>query len=373
MPSAPVQSSSGAVPEVILAPGERFLVRRIAIDPSGDVAAQVELALESLSPFPFAQLYHGHVLDLEHRMALVFAAHRRNFTAEETAGWNDAVAVVPDFAAALRPAAKPAAGALLRQREGRAEVIMWDGTSAVPALVQVRAGESDAADALLAEARQRVGLGAAASTRRSSAAATLARAKGIVTIRLDDGAAESAFDLAALRAADVRDREVVAARDKRVRQDRVTWGVFAGVLAALAACVALEGLLVGLNRRLGSERADQAAQVPAIERIQAAHSLAGRLEQVSTERLMPFEMLATLNEKRPRTVEFTRVTTEGTWQLQIDAQTANVLDLNDYEAELRRLAPLERVTVRDQRTRDGLTTFRLEVSFKPGWARGGGT
>lgn len=357
---------------ILFAPGERFLVRRVPLDPTADVTSQVELALETLSPFPLAQLYHGYIADPEHRSALIYAAFRRNFSAEETAGWSDAWAVLPDFAAALRPATKPPAGSVAWRSGGRIAVAAWDGASAVPALVQVRAGDEAAADGVVAEARRRAGLDGSAAHRASASVPETVADKRGVTVRLPDAALESGFDLVALRAADIRDRAVVAARERRVRQDRLTWGVFSGILAMLAACLALEVGLVGLGRILRSARTEQESRQPAVARIQAAHGLAGRLEQVSAERLMPFEMLAALNARRPASIEFTRVTTGGAWQLQIDGQTANVRDLSDYESELRRLAPLERVGIRDQRTRDGLTTFTLEVSFKPGWAREGG-
>ena len=60
--------------------------------------------------------------------------------------------------------------------------------------------------------------------------------------------------------------------------------------------------------------------------------------------------------------------------MDIEAQTANASDLRDFEAAVRKLAEIDKVEVRDPRTRDGLTTFVMEVTFKPGWLKpGGGT
>ena len=49
-------------PKVVLLPDGMFFTRSIVIGAAStlaDVTAQVELALETLSPFPPAQLYHG--------------------------------------------------------------------------------------------------------------------------------------------------------------------------------------------------------------------------------------------------------------------------------------------------------------------------
>src|SRR5438874_170651 len=85
-------------PKVALLPDALFFTRAVAIAAgatSAEAAAQVELALEALSPFPLAQLYYGSfwVPGAEH--AFVFAAYRRRFTAEQTAAWTEAEYVLP--------------------------------------------------------------------------------------------------------------------------------------------------------------------------------------------------------------------------------------------------------------------------------------
>jgi len=114
------------------------------------------------------------------------------------------------------------------------------------------------------------------------------------------------------------------------------------------------------------------AQKPMVARIDLAQSLARRLEQFSAQRLLPFEMLAAVYEKRPNSVQFTRVSTNGLWRMDIEAQTDNAADLRDFEAGVRKLATIEHVELRDPRTREGLTTFLLEVTFKPGTLKPGG-
>ena len=81
-----------------LLPGNRFFVRRLALD-GPDVQAQVNLALEALSPFPLEQMLVGHLVAADGRAALIYAAHRRRFTPEESLAWPEDCQVVPEFLA----------------------------------------------------------------------------------------------------------------------------------------------------------------------------------------------------------------------------------------------------------------------------------
>lgn len=109
-----------------------------------------------------------------------------------------------------------------------------------------------------------------------------------------------------------------------------------------------------------------------MKRIEQAQTTAKRLEEISTQRLLPFEMISLLNDKRPRSVEFISVNTKGLWQLDIRAQATSADDATTFETEARRLPGIERVEVLEKGTREGLTAFRLEITFKPGWHQAGG-
>ena len=83
-------------PRVALLPDAAFFTRTISIAAdatAAEAAAQVELALEAISPFPIAQLYYGWFRDPAAQEALVFAAYRRRFTTDQTAEWEGAEVV----------------------------------------------------------------------------------------------------------------------------------------------------------------------------------------------------------------------------------------------------------------------------------------
>jgi hypothetical protein len=357
---------------IVLVPGGKFFVRRVPLAPEGDAAAQVELALEELSPFPAGQLYYGFRTDAPRTHALVFAAYRRNFTPEETAAWSGAAAVLPDFAVWLGAEAVPAAGVSLREHGARREVIAWDGQGTLPAAVLVRPNGTNGSDELVAEARHKAGLAADAPVKVVSSAVETAREKREVVVRLADGGAEAHFNAASLSQADVRDKTLLVLRRKTLRRDTLLWRVFAAAIGGLAACAALELGLLATRVWLRVQRTEVDAQAATVTQIGLTQSLSKRMEDISAQRLLPFEMLAELQEKRPKSIEFSRASTNGLWRIDIEAQTNNASDLRDFESEVRRLPSVEKVEARDPRTREGLTTFVLEVTFRPGWFKAEG-
>ena len=299
---------------------------------------------------------------------MVFAAYRRNFTPEETAGWDGAAAVLPDFSIWLAAGAAPAAGLGVRERGGRVEVVAWDGRSERPAVLLARPTGANGRDALVAEARQQAGLAAGAPVKIfPSAEVETAREKRELVVRLAGGGAEARFDEATLAQADVRDRALLTEHRQTHRRDTLLWRVFAAMLGGLAACLVLELGLQAMRGWLRVQQREIDGRAATVKQIDLAQSLAQRLEEISAQRLLPFEMLDAVNNQRPKSVVFTRVSTNGLWRMDIEAQTTNAADLRDFEAGVRRLAGIEHVELRDPRTREGLTTFLLEVTFKPGW------
>ena len=86
---------------------------------------------------------------------------------------------------------------------------------------------------------------------------------------------------------------------------------------------------------------------------------------VSTKRLRPFEMIALIDTKRPRTVQFIKTTTQGLYTLEVEAQTMTSTDVAVYQSALRELPGLEKVVIERPEARDNLTRFTLIVTFKP--------
>jgi len=368
-PIQPVDPKEG---EVVLAPGEKFFVRRLPLARDGEVATQVELALEGFSPFPAGQLYYGFCPNSGQTQVLVYAAYRKSFSAEDTGSWLAAAAVLPDFAVWLGASGVPAAGISLRQHDGRVEAVGWDGNDELPALIVVRPAGTVSREELITEVRRKAKLTPEAPVRELTGAVHANCEKGEVLARLANSSIEARFGEGRLKQADIRDKLVLAERRLTLRRDTLLWRGFAATLAGLAACLLLEASFLGLHAWMRGQQQVIEAQKKTVEQINVAQSMAKRLEEISAQRVLPFEMLAELQEKRPKSIEYLRASTSGLWRMEIEAQTASATDLRDFETEVRRLSSIDRVEVRDPRTRDGITTFVMEVTFKPSWFKMGG-
>jgi hypothetical protein len=351
----------------ILSPSH-FFVRAVPVTEgaaAAEVAGQVELALEVAAPFPLAQLYYGHHWKPGALHALVFAAYRKRFTAEEVENWSDAEVVLPAFATVLKESPQPATALLLSAPDSLTGVYYGDA-SGVPAQVRVAPIPAEATEA------ERVAL---RDTLLRSFAGTLhvidlagppefdpASDEGEFTFRA--GSFSAHFDAGEIASFDVRDKAELAARRRAQARDLILWRTFVGCAAAIALAAFLELALVGAAFWQKQRQAVVERQAPVVEAIMTSQSLATRIDELSSKRLMPFEMLALLNSKRPHAIQFMRTVTSGLSTLEIEAQTSSSGDIDAFRTALNQLPECAKAEVLDQRSRDGVSTFRLVVTFK---------
>jgi hypothetical protein len=143
-----------------------------------------------------------------------------------------------------------------------------------------------------------------------------------------------------------------------------------GTVAALVLLGVGELGLVGGRMWQDVRQAKIRGQKPTVDKIMSSQSLANRIEELATKRLLPFEMINALFEdnRKPAEITFQRVVTlpqTGIHTLTIDATASNAGQVSVYEATLRNLPMIQRVEVRDLRTRGETATFTLVVTFKP--------
>ena len=358
-------------PPVVLARGDAFFVRRVALAEGEPLEAQVTLALEGMAPFPPDQLYHGHLPAADCRSALVFAAFRRRFEAVDTDLWDIAALVTPDFVPLL--AIKPAgAGVTLHAAEGRLTALGWVGGEDLPAAVLVRAGGPEQVAAVLDEVRARAGLAADVEVKELAEQYTLAASgEGEFTVS-EGGRPVALLPVAWTAGADVRDPEFLAARRRAGVRDHWLWRGLLGAAALLALAALLQTGSGGLGFFTSRREAQVAAQKPLVAQIDAAQMLANRIAALSEKRLMPFEMMATINPPRPESVVFQRLVTRGLLGLEVEAQAVNPEDVGSYANALKALPALASVQTREVRARDGVTSFILALEFKPDVLKKGG-
>lgn len=362
-------------PPALLVSGARFFIRRIPLAPNAPIAPQIELALETLSPFPLEQLFYGFVTDKAAKHALVYAAYRRNFSTDEQDAWNQTRTVVPEFLLWAFTRRQNRTGAQLRHTDAGIEIVAWDDASELPALVLSREANGDEAEIdptpLLLELKRRTGI-------ETNDVELVEEPLKVTGMDRDGLALQAGKPRTALIApttltdADIRDKAELTTRRRDERRTTLLWRLFAVSTMALAACMLVEISLAGGRAFLAAQRQKINANAEAVRSIESAQLLATKLEKMTSQQLRPFEMLALINQPRPRSIEFQRISTSGPLTLQIEAQTAEAGDLRIYEDALRKLGTVERVELRDPRMRSGRTTFQLEVTFKPNWTGNGG-
>lgn len=354
-------------PKVVLLPDAMFFTRAVPIaagSSPASTASQVELALETLSPFPPAQLYHGFYWEPGAERALVFAAYRRRFTTDQAAAWETAELVLPAFASLLGGDVKTDTTVIVPSDEGLTALV-WDNGS-VPAKVVFRPLPAEASDEERARARDEL-LGA--TPRNRSIVLTAAPAIEATRREREFAFRAEAFAsrLPAERAGamDVRDKDALAALRSARRRDLVLWRGFLAFVGVLIVLGLGELALVGVGLWQKTRIAQADAQRPVVDKIMAAQSLTTRINELSSKRLLPLEMITFVFEKKPVDVRLVRTTTVGLYGLSIEGSTQSPTAVSTFQTALSADPAMEKVEVRDNRSRDNVTTFTFVVTFRP--------
>jgi hypothetical protein len=371
LPSAPPR-------QVVLLSDALFFMRSVPVTEgasAAEVAAQAELAVEALAPFPIAQLYYGHYWLPGAAHALIYAAYRKRFTADEVGMWADAEAVLPAFVTVLNKAAVPSPATVLIApgAAGFTGLYFSDG-SGVPTQVRVEPFVGEATEEERAAARERL---LAAFPEKYHVIEAGAEPQldpdspqgGFV---FHAGDIEARFEREDIAPLDVRDKAELVARRRAHARDVILWRVFLGCVAAIVLSALLEVALLGTSIWQKQRLALEAQQRPLVKAIETSQSLATRIDELSTKRLLPFEMLALVNTVRPSTIQFTRTTTNGLYTLEANAQTSSTGDIDVFRSALQRLEACEKAEVPDVQSSNGISTFRLSVTFKPDAFAGNG-
>lgn len=357
-------------PRVVLLPDHVFFIRIVPVAEAAteaDVTGQVELALESLSPFPLAQLYYAHYWAVGARTALIYAAYRKRFTSEQVESWTDAEMVLPTFAAFLTTEVKPATTLVLTQEES-ITAIHWGDSSAMPTALLARNWGTDTTEAKKLQIRDEV-LGALGGTKTIIDLNTLPVVEtdgSVGEFAFRSGEIEAHFTREQLDGLDVRDKaDLTAIRRARTR-DVVLWRSFLACVAGVALAGLLEIGLIGGRIWERSREARAEKQAPVVAEILRAQTLATRIDELSTKRLRPIEMIELVGVAiQPPQLYFVQTRTSGLYTLDIEGQANQPGDVGQYQNSLRQLPQLLKVDVPRLDTREGVATFRLVLTFKP--------
>jgi len=362
-------------PKVAFLPDALFFSRTVplaAAATAAEAAAQVAIALEAISPFPLTQLYYGWFWLPGADHALVFASYRRRFTSEQTATWRDDELVLPSFAALLGGNVQPATTLVLASPEGLTAV-HWE-RGPVPARVMFHALLPEASDDDRALAREdliRTGGGSRTVVDLAAPPVADPAVSDRETV-FRSGDFVSRLPAAVTAALDVRDKGDLAQLRAARRRDVILWRVALGCAAALVLFAASEFALIGGAAWQKVRVAKLTGQQPRVEKIMESQALANRIDELTTKRLLPMEMLGMLVgehlERKPGDIVFTKVQTlpaRGLYTLIVEAQTNNPPQIPVYESALKSSPMIENAEARMGPTNGNTATFTLTVTFKP--------
>jgi hypothetical protein len=362
-----ILKSGTPAPKVVLLPDSCFFVRSVSLDAqNADIAGQVELALEGLSPFPVPQLLHGHHTSEPATRALVFAAYRRRFTVDEVDAWVQADWVAPLFAPFLHHRAEPGT-TIMYPSSGYLTAVHWDA-EAFPSLVSALPVPEDADEAARAALRSQLlaGIGGTLKLVELDSAPEVLPPSSEGSYSFKAGSLLLQVPVSGALALDVRPKEDLQGLMKARRRSVLLWRCLAGLAACVALLVVGELSIIGTRFFHKANQQKAETQRPVVSKIMTSQALAFRIDELSTRRLLPFEMLTALSEKKPRSIQFVRVSTNGLLGMKVEASTANSADIATYQAALQANAAIATVDVGDLSSRDRTTRFTLQVNFKPG-------
>jgi hypothetical protein len=356
--------------EAAMLPGNRFFVRRLSVE-GDDIPGQVNLALEAISPFPLEQMLVGFVTSADGKQVLAYAAHRRRFTTEESFAWPEDCQVVPEFLALCghRPTAD---GIVVHRNDERLTALAWKAGDELPAAIVV-AELADTDEAAIArEAATRADLATETPVENVTGALSGAIIERDLILK---GEFEGTFTIPqkGLDDSDIRDSDFLAERRKKERLNLILWNAARLGAAVLVVSLLLDiaGGIVGM-RKASLEVANEARR-PLVEDIEASQAITSRILELGIKRLLPIEMLALVNEKRPATVEFTNIQCEikkakdstiAKPMMTVDARTPNAGDISDFLKAVQAMPEVEAATNSEPRVRETSTTFRVEITFK---------
>lgn len=359
-------------PRVVLVPDGLFFVRSVPIGEAADadsVASQVDLALEALAPFPLAQLYYGHFWAPGARSAVVYAAYRKRFTAEQTEAWSNAEIVLPAFATLLTAPVQAATTVVLTLEDG-ITAIHWAEPNEVPTAIVSRSWTQDTSAAEKLRARDEIlrSLGGTRSVIDLDSLPVIEGNTGGTEFTFRAGSLGAVFTREQLDSMDVRDKADLLGRRRARMRDLYLWRGFLACVAGVALAALLEVGVVGGRVWLRSRHALVEKQAPVVSDIMRANTLAARIQELSTNRLRPIEMIELISAKRPPSLLFVQTTTAGLYTLDIRAQTSNPGEVAVFQAAVRQMPEIQKfdAPAQDQRTtNEGVSTFRLLITFKP--------
>lgn len=400
MPKLPqwIQQLAGSEESIepLLVPGNWFVTRAFAVPEelkAKEIDEFAELSVEEISPFNLEQLNWGYYFDEESNRAFVYTAFdqklRKDLAEAELFDY-----AFPDFSQTFGLKFDSSTLIFLIHESTLSGILLPANDSVPQAVVGItldvefsRADLETAKEHIIQRIRTQVGRVEESNLAEPVSNFDLVEVSKTIYHRnwdQDDAKGKPAIELvpygdergdpwrvevptsSSLWAMDIRKAEEKELLEKRYGWTNWFWRASVIVLFLFLLLGISEFGIIALNKWYQKELAIAAEARPKAEDVEQKMDILAKINQITTNQLLPFEMLNAINMVRPSNIYFTRISAAGGNSLQIEAVTLNASEIDGFEKTLKDTGILSVVEISNFRDNKGRGTFRLRVEFNPG-------
>ncbi len=370
--------------KVLLVPGEVFYCHSLTLPPEisdSEIDQFAELSLEGLSPFPLDQLLWGFLRDEKTSLILIYAAYRESINNLGVENLDQYYHVLPSFITINGVSFDEPSITFLSENNSMS-ALTFSAHSTVPENVFTLSLENiDNSDASLLKVKNSLlvslkneGYKIDNSIYLGTSALVDSDDKLRFKHRLVSGEIESDLNSTATRLPmdekklwddDIRASSFKLKASRKRNYSRYVWsstqlaGIAASLFLLLQFIFMMTDTWTDFRIDKVAERSDEVAL------IEQKNNLLLRIDQIAQNELKPFEMLATMNLKRPSSIYFTQAVSDSFNQIQVDAAASNVEVVNRYMENLRNLPLVSDAKIKKIVSRSGNAPFTVVVTFNP--------
>ncbi len=370
--------------KVLLVPGEVFYCHSLTLPPEisdSEIDQFAELSLEGLSPFPLDQLLWGFLRDEKTSLILIYAAYRESINKLGVENLDQYYHVLPSFITINGVSFDEPSITFLSENNSMS-ALTFSAHSTVPENVFTLSLENiDNSDASLLKVKNNllvslksegykidnsIYLGTSALVDSDDKLRFKHRPiSGEIDSDLNSTATRLPMDEKKLWDADIRASSFKLKASRKRNYSRYVWsstqlaGIAASLFLLLQFIFMMTDTWTDFRIDKVTERSDEVAL------IEQKNNLLLRIEQIAQNELKPFEMLATMNLKRPSSIYFTQAVSDSFNQIQVDGAASNVEVVNRYMENLRNLPLVSDAKIKKIVSRSGNAPFTVVVTFNP--------
>ena len=348
------------------------------LEPS-EIADFAELTLESMAPFPIDHLYWGYLYHKNASTLLVYAARRERIKNEGFTDLDDYAWVVPDFAT-LYGARFYDDTLVILEGDQCASLLYFEKNAEIPKSFWVDTTSGHLTKDTIQSLRSGIrDLPKTVPTLYLSPVMTHMDENGVSTFEhvISEYSDSSNYDghwqqltptEAQLWQMDVRNSEFKTSEQSKRRTSALILRITGWAALFTMVLILAESVLFTAQGWLDTQFDKIESQQVAVSKVEEKQILVNKLEQVAQNELRPIEMLEAANNIRLKLnvgIEYDSVIIEGENHITVEGKASSINALNQYVDSLKKSGQFELLDEQKPITRNGKTTFKVSLAYRP--------